>query len=51
MQPRSTVSITRSTGNVFADLGLANPEQELLKTRLHLPPGLRQTVKTQLAVR
>jgi predicted XRE-type DNA-binding protein len=29
-------SITESSGNVFADLGLANPEQELLKAKLLL---------------
>jgi len=28
--------ITEGSGNVFADLGLANPEQELLKARLTL---------------
>jgi predicted XRE-type DNA-binding protein len=33
---KSTPSITDSRGNVFADLGLANPEQELLKARLTL---------------
>ena len=33
---KSTVRITESGGNVFADLGLANPEQELLKARLTL---------------
>jgi hypothetical protein len=28
--------VTESTGNVFADLGLPNPEQELLKAQLTL---------------
>jgi predicted XRE-type DNA-binding protein len=28
--------VTRRSGNVFADLGLPNPEQELLKARLTL---------------
>ena len=28
--------ITESSGNVFADLGLPNPEQELMKARLTL---------------
>ena len=28
--------VTASSGNVFADLGLANSEQELLKARLTL---------------
>ncbi len=30
------VSVTESSGNVFADLGLPNAEQELLKARLTL---------------
>jgi predicted XRE-type DNA-binding protein len=33
---KSTLRVTESSGNVFADLGLANPEQELLKARLTL---------------
>jgi predicted XRE-type DNA-binding protein len=32
----SPVSITESSGNVFADLGLPNPEQEMMKARLTL---------------
>ncbi len=32
----SSASIAESSGNVFADLGLAHPEQELLKARLTL---------------
>ena len=32
----SPVKITESTGNVFADLGIPNPEQELVKARLTL---------------
>jgi len=28
--------VTKGSGNVFADLGLPNPEQELLKARLTL---------------
>ncbi len=28
--------VTRGSGNVFADLGLPNPEQELLKAQLSL---------------
>jgi predicted XRE-type DNA-binding protein len=27
-------AVTRSTGNVFADLGFANPQEELLKAKL-----------------
>lgn len=30
------LNVTESSGNVFADLGLPNPEQELLKARLTL---------------
>ncbi len=33
---KSSTRVTESTGNVFADLGLPNPEQELLKARLTL---------------
>jgi predicted XRE-type DNA-binding protein len=30
------LKVTASTGNVFRDLGLPNPEQEMMKTRLTL---------------
>lgn len=33
---RSAARVTESSGNVFADLGLANAEQELLKAQLTL---------------
>jgi predicted XRE-type DNA-binding protein len=33
---KTKVRITKSSGNIFADLGLPNPEQELLKARLTL---------------
>jgi predicted XRE-type DNA-binding protein len=33
---RKVVRITEGSGNVFADLGLPNPEQELLKAQLTL---------------
>ena len=33
---QSTPTITESSGNVFADLGLPQPEQELIKARLTL---------------
>ena len=33
---KTTPRITESSGNVFADLGFANPEQELMKARLTL---------------
>jgi predicted XRE-type DNA-binding protein len=33
---KTKMPITEGSGNVFADLGLPNPEQELLKARLTL---------------
>jgi predicted XRE-type DNA-binding protein len=33
---RRTARVTESSGNIFADLGLPNPKQELLKARLTL---------------
>src|SRR6266571_4540217 len=36
MQKKSRVRAEVGSGNVFADLGLQNPEQELLKARLTL---------------
>jgi predicted XRE-type DNA-binding protein len=33
---RKPVKVEKSTGNVFADLGLPHPEQELLKAKLTL---------------
>ena len=36
MQKKSRVRAEVGSGNVFADLGLPNPEQELLKARLTL---------------
>jgi len=37
--------VTRSTGNVFADLGLPNPEELLLKTKLVL--AISDAIKAQ----
>jgi hypothetical protein len=34
--PNRAVRITEGSGNVFADLGLPNPEQKLLKAQLTL---------------
>lgn len=34
--PRKKTTVEKSSGNIFADLGLPNPERELLKTRLTL---------------
>ena len=49
-----TPPVTESTGNVFADLGLSNPEQEMMKARLALQiyriireRGLTQTQAAQ----
>jgi len=33
---KTKARVTKGSGNVFADLGLPNPEQELLKSRLTL---------------
>jgi predicted XRE-type DNA-binding protein len=33
---KRTARVTESSGNIFADLGLPNPEQELLKAQLTL---------------
>jgi len=33
---RTKIEVEESSGNVFADLGLPNPEQELLKAGLTL---------------
>src|SRR5260370_35067697 len=33
---KTTIEAEESSGNVFADLGLPNPEQELMKARLTL---------------
>ena len=35
-KPERRISVTEGSGNVFADLGLPHPEQELLKARLTL---------------
>jgi predicted XRE-type DNA-binding protein len=36
MRSKARIRAQASSGNVFADLGLPNPEQELLKARLTL---------------
>ena len=36
MARKTTIAHQKSSGNVFADLGLPHPEQELLKARLTL---------------
>ena len=36
MAKNTTIAYEQSSGNVFADLGLPHPEQELLKARLTL---------------
>src|ERR1700733_11558736 len=52
---KAKVRATKSSGNVFADLGLPNPEQELLKARLTLQiykivkeRGLTQTLAGEI---
>jgi predicted XRE-type DNA-binding protein len=36
MKKKEDIRVTEGSGNVFADLGLPNPERELLKARLTL---------------
>jgi hypothetical protein len=36
MRNKRKIPAQKSTGNIFADLGLPNPEQELLKAKLTL---------------
>jgi predicted XRE-type DNA-binding protein len=36
MRKQGRTRITKGSGNIFADLGLPNPEQELLKAQLTL---------------
>ena len=36
MRGKTAIKVEKGSGNVFADLGLPNPEQELLKARLTL---------------
>ncbi len=36
MKQQSKIRVSKSSGNVFADLGFENPERELLKARLTL---------------
>lgn len=42
---RSKVKVTKSSGNVFADLGLDNPEEEL--TKAQLASHIRHIVKAR----
>ena len=36
MRKKTRIAANKSSGNIFADLGLPNPEQELLKAQLTL---------------
>ena len=49
---RRIVGVTPSSGNVFADLGLPNPEQELLKAQLTLQiyTILKDSGRTQVEI-
>lgn len=44
-QTMKTETITAGSGNVFADLGFANEEAELLKLRADLMAHLRTTIQ------
>ena len=41
----SQIEVVRSSGNVFADLGIANPEEELAKAELAF--SIRQRIKAK----
>jgi len=43
MKKKNKIPVTEGTGNVFADLGFANPEQEQLKA--HLTLQIYRTIK------
>lgn len=49
---RNVARVTETSGNVFADLGLPNPEQELLKAQLtlHISTILRDSGLTQVQI-
>jgi predicted XRE-type DNA-binding protein len=51
-KPGRIVRVTEGSGNVFADLGLPNPEQELLKAQLTLQiyTILKDTGMTQVEI-
>ena len=48
---RPRIKVTKSSGNVFADLGLENPEEELTKAQLasHIRHIIRSRKLTQAA--
>ena len=45
-----TIAVTESSGNVFADIGVANPEEELAKAQLasHIRQAIRRRRITQI---
>jgi len=47
-QKESDIQVTPSSGNVFADLGFAEPEEEL--TKAQLASELRQIIKRRRLV-
>ena len=49
MKKESKIPVTRGSGNVFADLGFANPEQEQLKA--HLTLQIYRTIKSRILTR
>jgi predicted XRE-type DNA-binding protein len=47
----AAIKVTESSGNVFADMGLAEPEEELTKAQLasHIREAIRRQRLTQVA--
>src|SRR5262249_48355994 len=50
-EPDPAIPVTPSSGNVFADLGFANPEEELVKAQLasHIRQVIQRRRLTQVA--
>ena len=44
-RPKESIPVAQGSGNVFADLGLGEPEEEL--TKAQLASSIRQVVKAQ----
>jgi predicted XRE-type DNA-binding protein len=49
-KPTKMIAVTESSGNVFADMGVANPEEELAKAQLasHIRQAIRRRRITQI---
>ena len=51
MARKSAIAVTASSGNVFADLGFADPDEELAKAQLasHIQDIIKRRRLTQIA--